>query len=115
MQRLLLIAIAALLAVSCRKGPVLPISDDTLVKALADAHLAEAAVQNLAGTYKDSILRVYHEQIYRIHGISETDFRQTVQMLTDQPERMEKLYRKVEKRIQYLQENAKTGDEDKEM
>lgn len=98
---------AALLS-ACSSDPALPLSDDRLVVILADAHVAEAAVQSLSGDYKDSVIRVYYAQICEIHQVSEADFYQSVEQLTLQPEKMDKIYRKVEKRLEELSEPFKT-------
>ncbi len=112
MRPIIAIGLLAVIAFSCRKGPVFPVNEDALVRILADVHIAEAAVQNLSGAYKDSILRVYHQQVYRIHNIPEENFRQAVEMLSHEPEHMEKVYKKVEKRIQELQDKTKVEDGD---
>lgn len=89
-------------ASSCSRAPVMPVDEATLVKVLADVHIAEVAAQNFAGAYKDSIKRIYYQQIYDIHGISETDFRASLQVLSDHQEKMEKLYKKVEKHLESM-------------
>lgn len=92
---------------SCRPSPTLPVEEDLLVKVLADVHIAEAAVQNFAGAHKDSIKRIYYQQIYDIHGVSETDFRAALQILSDDQVKMEKLYKKVEKHLETMDKPEK--------
>jgi len=87
---------------SCRRTPSMPIDEAKLVKVLADVHIAEVAVQNFAGTHKDSIKRIYYQQIYDIHGISEADFKSSLQILSDHQDKMEKLYKKVEKHLESM-------------
>lgn len=87
---------------SCRHSPALPVDEALLVKVLADVHIAETAVQNFAGTHRDSIKRIYYQQIYDIHGISESDFRASLKILSDDQAKMEKLYKKVEKHLEAM-------------
>lgn len=95
-------AIMIITVSSCKPSPTLPVDEALLIKVLADVHIAEVAVQNFAGTHKDSIKRIYYQQIYDIHGISETDFRASLQVLSDHQEKMEKLYKKVEKHLESM-------------
>lgn len=81
---------------SCQERPVeLLIAEDKLVNVLADTHMAEAAIQNLIKSDKDSVGEVYYQQIYEIHGIAEADFEQTMTILREDPIRMEKIYNQV--------------------
>lgn len=107
-MRVLFSLLFAALLPACSSDPALPLSDDRLVKVLADAHVAEAAVQSLSGAYKDSVIRVYYAQICEIHQVSEADFYQSVEQLSMQPEKMDKIYRKVEKRLEELSEHFNT-------
>jgi hypothetical protein len=94
-------------ASSCRRAPVMPVDEATLVKVLADVHIAEVAAQNFAGAYKDSIKRIYYQQIYEIHGISEADFKSSLQVLSDHQDKMEKLYKKVETQLESMDKPQK--------
>jgi len=91
------------LATSCKNGPQIPLAEEVLIMALADTHIAEAAVQNLSGTYKDSMKQVYFMQTMEIHQIDETKFRQSIDSLAANPEIMEKIIRKVERRLAELE------------
>jgi hypothetical protein len=101
------LVIFVLTASSCRRTPVMPVDEATLVKVLADVHIAEVAAQNFAGAYKDSIKRIYYQQIYEIHGISEADFKSSLQVLSDHQDKMEKLYKKVETQLESMDKPQK--------
>ncbi len=92
---------------SCRRAPDMPVDEATLVKVLADVHIAEVATQNFAGAYKDSIKRIYYQQIYDIHGISASDLKNSLQVLSDHQDKMEKLYKKVEKHLESMDKPQK--------
>ncbi len=103
MKLISLYLFALLLASGCQKGPQLSISEEVLVKAMADTHIAEAAVQNLSGVYKDSMKRVYFQQVLEIHQIEENQFRRAMDSLAANPEALEKIIRKVESRLADLE------------
>ena len=103
----LILVIFITTASSCRRTPGLPVDEAKLVKVLADVHIAEVAAQNFAGAYKDSIKRIYYQQIYEIHGISEADFKSSLQVLSDHQDKMEKLYKKVETQLESMDETQK--------
>jgi hypothetical protein len=84
-----------LLMTSCGHAVDLPLEEDRLVEALIDTHLMEAALQPLSGTFKDSMRQVYFEQMLDIHDISEEEFRASVTLLAQDPQQMERIYRKV--------------------
>lgn len=108
LRGLVIVSMAGLVAISsCKPSPALPVDEALLVKVLADVHIAEVAVQNFAGTHKDSIKRVYYQQIYEIHGVSESDFRASLQVLSDHQDMMEKLYKKVEKHLETMDKPEK--------
>lgn len=91
-----LLSLVFLFLMACKEdSPKLLIPEEKLVEILADAHLAEAAIQNLVKEVKDSLGEVYYQQIYEIHQINKEDFEQTMAMLREDPIRMEKIYRMV--------------------
>ncbi len=71
------------------------IDDATMVKILVDVHIAEAAVSNLTGVEKDSILEVYYQYLFKKYNISDTIYRQNMTLLTTNPEKMLNVYQKV--------------------
>ncbi len=94
---------------TCQRAEPLPVPDDTLAKVLADVHVAEAAVQNLSGTYKDSLKSAFIAQACSIRQIKLTDLYKSVDMLVQQPDRMEKVYKRVEKRLEALGKAQKSN------
>ncbi len=96
MKRSALYFFTLLVAFGCNKGPKLPLSEEVIVRAMADTHVAGAAVQNLTGVYKDSMKQEYFKQILEIHQIEEADFRAAMDSLAHNPVAMERIVRKVE-------------------
>jgi len=66
-----------------------------LVDVLVDIHLAEAAMQNLTISAKDSIAARYYKQIYTIHGVKKEDFDSTSTFVKQRPKLLAKVYERV--------------------
>lgn len=82
--------------VACRKkNEALPIEEEKLVSLLSDIHIAEAAMQNLAKTVKDSMAAIYYDQIYKIHDTDKETLNKTIVLLREQPGRLSRIYSKV--------------------
>ena len=87
----LLIVVVALF--SCEKKEVpLPLEEEHLSKILADVHVAEAAAQNITGPAKDSMLDIYYDQIYKINKIEKAEFMESMEILRNDPIRLERIY-----------------------
>lgn len=85
---------------ACQKAPPeLLVPEEKLVAILADAHIAEAAIQNLIKEVKDSLGEVYYQQICEIHEVNKADFEQTMVQLREDPLRLEQIYRKVMEKL----------------
>jgi len=79
----------------CEKEKPLPVPPEKMVGVLVDVHLAEAAVQHLTGIKKDTTIRKYYRQIYQIHGITESDFDSTLNLIHHDPELLRDIYKAV--------------------
>lgn len=78
---------------ACKKEmPALPIHQQNLIGILVDIHTAEAAAQHLPPRQRDSISKVYYEQIFAIHHISRDSFERTLGILKEYPGEMSRLY-----------------------
>lgn len=91
-----IVLIVILFWTGCKEANVaLPLSEAELVAVLTDAHIAEAAMQALPNAKKDSMSNIYYDQIFKIHGIEEKDFRTSLELISQQPLKMEEIYSKV--------------------
>lgn len=88
---------------SCQKE-VTPynIPDEKMAFILADIHISEGAVQHLSLTIRDSMAKVYFEQIMTIHKISIEKFEQDYQKLILDAEKLEGIYEKIIDRLNEL-------------
>lgn len=81
---------------SCKKDKiVLTIPTAKMVSILADVHVAESAATYLTGNTKDSIVNMYYQQIYEIHGMKAEEVKQNLDMLKREPIQLEKVYKMV--------------------
>lgn len=67
------------------------LSDEKLARIMADLHLADAATTGLTGFSKDSLSRVYADQVLDLHGITLEAYEQDVRKLAQDPAHMEKV------------------------
>lgn len=73
----------------------LPVRGEELVDLLVDVHIAEAAMQDLYGTDKDSMAEVYYQQIFYLHEIDAPAFDTTMAVLRRNPDYTARVYRQV--------------------
>ncbi len=86
------------------KGKMLPA--EVMIEVLADAHVAEAALQNIHGPRRDSLATLYYSQIFAIHGIAKEDFEYTYDRMRQQPELLDKIYGEVMARLDRFRAGA---------
>lgn len=94
-----LIPILFILLAGC-KQPLPDIPSDVLptekmVKILADMHIADAVAENKkANEGKDNVAlsKDYYRQIYKIHNVTEEEFRRSYKFYEDNPGWMDKVY-----------------------
>ncbi len=103
--------LALFLIISCQKEVERPtINPDKLVQILTDIHIAEAAMNNLYGAPKDSLAKLYYQQIYTIHGVDSAELTQDLALLKKNPVYMDSLYEKV---VDNIMEKNKEKDKKK--
>jgi hypothetical protein len=81
---------------SCKKNDPMSIPKNKMVSMLADIHVAENASAYLSESKKDSIMKVYMNQIYEIHSVGEVEFRQNLEIIKKEPARMKEFYKQVQ-------------------
>ncbi len=103
-MRAILVLICAL-SVSCIKQPELILSEEQMIDILVDKYLAEQAMSRVVGQDRDSLYAAYHEQILRIHDVSDEDYEMTMTVLLDDLRRFEDLHQQVKERMRDLKKN----------
>lgn len=96
------------IAISCKSSVYkdLPIKGEKLINVLTDAYIAESAMQSLTEGLKDSLGRIYYQQLFEIHQISSADFENTIQMLETDPKLLDKLYSKVQEKFVLMEQRT---------
>lgn len=84
----------------------LPIEDGKLVLTLADIHIAEAAIQNMTSSAKDTLSYNYYEQVYEIHGTNKETIDSAMAVLHRNPQKFYDIYEKV--RVELEQKAAES-------
>jgi hypothetical protein len=91
---------------SCYREPELStrkISDQKMIEILTDVHLAEAKLTEFAAkpeVFKDSIAKVYYNNIFKIHQVKREEYDQCMNALMKNPDALSKIYEKVLEKLQ---------------
>lgn len=83
---------------SCSKNKnKLTIPEDKLIQIFFDIHAAENIVSRAAKEEKDSLSKLYTQQIFDIHKIDKKEFEKNLNILKRNPENFKKFYEKLDK------------------
>lgn len=89
---------------SCKQEEIkLHIADEEMIKILTDLHISEAAILSLNQKIKDSISAVYYQQIFEIHGVTDSVFYNDLELLRKNSKKLEQIYQKVIVEIEQLE------------
>jgi hypothetical protein len=95
------LSLCFILCCACEAGhKKLPIPEKKLIQILTDAHYAEAALQDVYGSQKDSLKQVYFQEIYQLYETSEEELNKTMDILRKDPVRLDKIYQQVVENLQ---------------
>lgn len=84
-----------LLLLSCRQQEPLLLSESQLVPILADIHIARSVVVNAPTEQRDSIHFALMEQVCLLHDITREQLDHDLQLLSADPDHMERIYNEV--------------------
>jgi len=85
------------------------LSEEQLRAILLDIHASEAMVKTYDINSRDSISKVFYQQILEIHEIEASIFEKDFQMLKRNPKKLEDLYKNVEKDLEEKKEKTFKG------
>jgi hypothetical protein len=88
-----------LTCLACSKGGKMPIPQKRLVLVTVDMHYAEAAVQNVYGKQKDSLLKVYYQEIFQLHKVKQEDYIESIRILQNDSKRFDQFYNEVKAKL----------------
>ena len=105
MKNILFILCLLLLVPGCiEPEPEFTLPDEQLVKLLYDIQVAESALQTVHSRIKDSVIAVYYDQIFEIHGVDQKVLLQNIETLKKSPVKSNIIYKKV---LEYHKESKK--------
>ncbi len=85
------------------------LANEKFVEIITDLHISESAAQHLAISYRDSISKIYLDQILEIHEVPIELFDTEYEALRRDPEKLALIYDLVIKRINELKSKKKKG------
>ena len=78
-----------------------------MVDILVDVYVAEAALQLVFETEKDSVANLYYDQIFTIHEVDRSQFYENVSILRDYPSLTKRVYGKVVEQLKAIEKKEK--------
>ena len=84
--------------------PEFTLPEEELVKLLYDIQVAEAALQTVHSSVKDSVIAIYYDQVFELHGVDQETLMQNIEVLKKSPIKSNKIYKKV---LEYHKEAKK--------
>jgi len=91
----------------CTDLPIMNYEDDVIVKVLKDMLIAEGAVTRVSVAERDSLSRLYYDQIYKIHEVDSLKFTNDLKTLGENPKHSILIYSRIEKEMENDQMTAK--------
>lgn len=108
MRGVFLFTLCVMIVMSCHsKAKEMPIDENKLINILVDVHVAEAAMQEYASPKKDSIGKVYYQEIFSLHHVTEEAFIKSMYLLRQDPEEMETVYKAVVAELERREKEVK--------
>lgn len=84
--------------------------EDQLVPIFIDIHIAKAAIQNAPPAIRDSLYAVYFQQLCVIHRVNEDSLQHDMDFLTNEPDRMDRLYVQVVDSLEVRMNDNRAAD-----
>jgi hypothetical protein len=83
MMKILIGCLLTVVLVSCqfKQTEKTTLSDEKLARIMADLNIAEAATIGLAGYPKDSLMKVYFNQVFEIHGTTPEEYEKDIRIV----------------------------------
>ncbi len=88
-----------LIGLACKEKEQVIEVDRRMLNVLADIHFAESAASMYPKLQKDSLIKVYYNQVFEIHEISEDSFNLWIDAIQANPKEAELLYEKLTEEI----------------
>ena len=93
---------------ACKKKKTeLSIPQEKMIEILADAHIIESTLQTNLLTKRDSTSDLFYQQLYQIHGTSEKEFLENLDILESDAKLMADVYTKVMDQLSKMEADHK--------
>ena len=99
----LFILLGLFAACAKNKEQSLTTPEDKMVSLLADAHILEAALQDVPHKKKDSVKVAFYKQFFTIHKITKEEFVKNIEIMDEQAEMLSRIYSKVMEELSKLE------------
>lgn len=77
------------------------ISDDEIAQIMADLYVAEAATVGMTGYSKDSLMQVYYNQVFEMHGYNKILYENNLRLIsTDDLEHLKQIVLEAQKLLE---------------
>jgi|LauGreDrversion4_2_1035121.scaffolds.fasta_scaffold754131_1 hypothetical protein len=85
MKNILFFSIPALLLQGCQgeNSQSQDISDEKIARIMADLYIAEAATIGMTGYSKDSLMQVYYNQVFEMHGTDKVVYENNLRLISN--------------------------------
>lgn len=103
MNQLLVILTAIFVLASCSSNTstsTYSLSEKKMASILTELHIAEGAAVQFPKPQKDSLTKYYYKQIFEMQHVNEQDFQNNFNLLKNDPETLEKVYKIVNDSIE---------------
>lgn len=109
MKKILVAFTLLTLILACEKSLNTPLSEQQLIDLLADMHSAEAATESEVSRVRDSMTKIYYQQIFDKHGVKKADFDTTLALYSRNPVALDTVYSRVIRKLSELEVKSRTN------
>ena len=67
------------------------LSEEKVARIMADLYIAEAATIGLSGNPKDSLLQIYCDQVFQVHGTTQAEYEKNLHLMAQEEQRIERI------------------------
>ena len=94
------------------KGKGYSLEKEQMIEIIVDFQIAKAAVLKYPASNRDSMSKVYFDQIYAIHEVDRFEFEQNINKLEKDPEYYKVIYDEVYERLESIRSDYEPEYED---
>lgn len=102
MKNILFFFIPALLLQGCSSANTQSqdISDDKIARIMADLYVAEAATIGMTGYSRDSLIQVYYNQVFEMHGTNKVVYENNLRLISNDLQHLKQVVLEAQKLLE---------------